>query len=68
MSVKKAFGIGDKVRLPDGRVGTIIGTDKDPLSQKQEPSQSLEIRFADLSTTETLADELEAVNDKADLP
>ncbi|MBD2155623.1 hypothetical protein [Leptolyngbya sp. FACHB-16] len=65
MSIKKAFGIGDKVRTQDGRLGIIIDTDKNPLSQKQEPSQSLVVQFSDLSTTEALADKLEAVHDES---
>jgi hypothetical protein len=52
MTITTIYKVGDRVQAGDGRIGTVIHTDLDPVRQSAISPQTVVVKFPDLSTLE----------------
>lgn len=62
MNAKVIYQVGDEVQAEDGRIGVVIDTDKNPISQEPAFAQTLVVKFPDQSTVEASVDKFKAVH------
>lgn len=62
MDNNKLYKIGDKVQAEDGRLGVVIDSDRNPISQTPELSELVVVKFADGSTVSGAAEKFKSVN------
>lgn len=64
MAVKTMYQVGDRVQAGDGRIGTVIHTDQDPIRQAVISTQTVVVRFSDLSTLEGPSEKFKAIHEE----
>lgn len=64
MNNNKIYAIGDKIQAQDGRIGIVIDSDRDPISQTPEMAELVVVKFADGSTMSGAAEKFKPISDK----